>query len=231
MPFNWHPDEPPPRVQPHSEAKLRVLRNYLRAYFDRLGIVYARDNFKLDLVDGFAGGGTFLDGSETISGTPLIMLEEAQEAKERLARGRSKPIRFDFKFYFVDVNAAHTDHLRRALAERGYNPNDESIVIRTGKFEDNLQDILAQIKGRQPKAGRSLFLLDQCGYSQVALRDVGDIFRELSTAEVILTFAADALINFLSERPEFVKAISPLEMSDGDVRELFELKKATATRP
>ena len=230
MPFNWHPDEPPPRVQPHSKAKLRVLHNYLRAYFDRLGIVYARDNFKLDLVDGFAGGGTFLDGSETISGTPLIMLEEAQEAKERLARGRSKPIRFDFRFYFVDVNAAHTDHLRRALAERGYNPNDESIVIRTGKFEDNLQDILAQIKGRQPKAGRSLFLLDQCGYSQVALRDVGDIFRELSTAEVILTFAADALINFLSERPEFVKAVSPLEMSDGDVRELFELKKGNSDK-
>ena len=225
MPFEWHPNEPPPAIEPHSKAKLRVVRNYLRAYFDRLGTVYARDNFKLDLVDGFAGGGTFLDGSETISGTPLIMLEEAQEAEERLARGRSKPIRFDFKFYFVDVKAAHTDHLRRAIAERGYDPNDESIVIRTGKFEDNLADILAQIKGRHPKAGRSLFLLDQCGYSRVALRDVGDILGELATAEVILTFAADALINFLRERPEFVKAVSPLEMSDRDVRELLELKK------
>ena len=225
MPFEWHPNEPPPSIEPHSKAKLRVLRNYLRAYFDRLGIVYARDNFKLDLVDGFAGGGTFLDGSETISGTPLIMLEEAQAAKERLARGRSKPIRFDFKFYFVDVNAAHTAHLRRAIAERGHDPNDESIVIRTGGFEDNLAHILAQIKERQPRAGRSLFLLDQCGYSRVALRDVGDVLGELATAEVILTFAADALINFLRESPAFVKAVSPLEMSDRDVRELLELKR------
>lgn len=228
MYFSWPPDGPPPPIESHSKAKLQVLRNYLRAYFDRLGIVFAREEFKLDLVDGFAGGGTFLDGSETISGTPLIMLEEAQNAKERLARGRSKPIRFDFKFYFVDVKPAHTAHLRRAMAERGFDPNDESVIIRTGKFEDNLQDILTQIKKRQPRAGRSLFLLDQCGYSRVALQDVGDILRELTRAEVILTFAADSLINFLHERPEFVKAVSPLEMSDTDVRELLELRKSVS---
>ena len=225
MPFNWHPDEPPPPIERHSKAKLQVLRNYLRAYFDRLGAVYARDEFKLDLVDGFAGGGTFLDGSEIISGTPLIMLEEAQKAKIRLARGRSKPLRFNFKFYFVDANAAHTDHLRRAMAERG-DTNDDAIVIRTGKFEDNMRAILQEIKKRQPRAGRSLFLLDQFGYSQVALRHVAGILSELPRAEVILTFAADALINFLGDRPEFVKAVAPLEMSDADVRELLDLKES-----
>ena len=226
MQFNWHPDEPPPPIEPHSKAKLQVLRNYLRAYFDRLGTVYARDEFKLDLVDGFAGGGTFLDGSEIISGTPLIMLEEARKAKKRLAHGRSKPIRFDFKFYFVDANAAHTDHLRRAMAKRGYNANDEAVVIRTGKFEDNVRAIVREIKKRQPRAGRSLFLLDQFGYSQVALRHVARILSELPRAEVILTFAADALINFLRDKPEFVKAVAPLEMSDTDVRELLDLKKS-----
>ena len=158
MQFNWHPDEPPPPIEPHSKAKLQVLRSYLRAYFDRLGTVYARDEFKLDLVDGFAGGGTFLDGSESISGTPLIMLEEAREAKKRLTHGRSKPIRFDFKFYFVDANAAHTDHLRRAMAERGYNANDEAVVIRTGKFEDNVRAIVREIKN----ASRELSALCFC---------------------------------------------------------------------
>lgn len=225
MRFHWHPDEPPPRIEPHSKAKLKVLRSYIRAYIDRLGTVFVRDKFNLDLVDGFAGGGTFLDGSETISGTPLIMLEEAHAAKERLARGRSKPIRFSFKFYFVDANGSHVAHLRRAMADRGYDPNDEDIFIRTGKFEDNLQDILTRIDGHQPIAGRSLFLLDQFGYSQVALRDVANIFKKLSTAEVILTFAADALINFLRDRPEFVKAVSPLEMTDTDVRDMLDLKK------
>ena len=56
MPFRWHPDEDPPNIQPHGKAKLAVLRSYLRAYFDRLNVNPGREEFKLDLVDGFAGG-------------------------------------------------------------------------------------------------------------------------------------------------------------------------------
>ena len=78
MPFSWHPDEPSPSIEAHSKAKLDVLRRYLRAYFDRLNVNPQREEFKLDLVDGFAGGGTFLDGDEMVSGTPLIMLEESE---------------------------------------------------------------------------------------------------------------------------------------------------------
>ena len=102
--FIWHPDDPPPAIEEHSKAKLKVLRRYLSAYFDRLGTNPARDEFKLDLVDGFAGGGTFQDGGNIESGTPLIMLEETRDAEERLNRSRNKPLHFDCKFHFVDVN-------------------------------------------------------------------------------------------------------------------------------
>ena len=88
MSFRWHPHEPPPPIEGHSRAKLKVLRSYLRAYFDRLAAHLPRDEFKLDLVDGFAGGGTFLDGEEIVSGTPLIMLEESESARQRLNQDR-----------------------------------------------------------------------------------------------------------------------------------------------
>lgn len=81
MSFRWHPNEPSPSIEGHSTAKLRVLRSYLRAYFDRLAAHLPRDEFKLDLVDGFAGGGTFLDDKEIVSGTPLIMLEESKSTE------------------------------------------------------------------------------------------------------------------------------------------------------
>ena len=55
MPFKWHPDEPPPPIEEHSRAKLTVLRSYLRAYFDRLNVNPNREEFKLDLVDGYTG--------------------------------------------------------------------------------------------------------------------------------------------------------------------------------
>ena len=91
MSFKWHPDEPPPQIEAHSRAKLTVLRSYLRAYLDRLNLNPQREEFKLDLVDGFAGGGTFRDGGETLSGTPLIMLEESAAAKDRLNGNASNP--------------------------------------------------------------------------------------------------------------------------------------------
>lgn len=229
MLFEWHPDREPPQLQPHSRAKLDVLRSYLRAYLDRLNVLPGRDQFKLDLVDGFAGGGTFLDGNTVVSGTPLIMLEELAEARERLNATRKKPLHFDCKCYFVDVNKNHTDHLTKVLAERGYD-QDERIVIRNGQFADEVEGIVADINRRQPRAGRAIFLLDQTGFSQVELALVGRILRRLPNAEVILTFAADVLINTLDAEPERVKAVAPLELSVPDIRNLLAYRDGVGGR-
>ena len=224
MPFKWHPDELPPQIEEHSKAKLRVLRSYLRAYFDRLNINPNRDAFKLDLVDGFAGGGTFTDDDGVLSGTPLIMLEEAASASERLNRIRIKPLQFDCKFYFVDKKEGHTDHLRKVLREREHQVDGERIVIRTGPFENQIDGILSSIHRRQPRSGRAIFLLDQTGFSQVELALVSRIFDELPAAEVILTFAADALVNFLDETPEIAKAVAPLQLTELQIRHLLHVQ-------
>lgn len=220
--FRWHPSDPPPRIEGHSRAKLSVLRSYLSAYFDRLNVSPHREEFKLDLVDGFCGGGTFTDVSGTVPGSPLIMLEEAEAANDRLNRNRAKHLRIDCRFYFVDKEQTHVDHLNMRLAERGYGPNDERVVVRHGLFEDALDGILAEIHRRQPRAGRSIFLLDQTGFAQVELELVNRIFRELPAAEVILTFAADALINHLAVTPEIVKATAPLDLSPALIEKLIQ---------
>ncbi len=228
--FKWHPDEPPPSIEEHSKAKLDVLRSYLRAYFDRLSINPSRDQFKLDLIDGFAGGGTFLDGDTTVSGTPLIMLEESEAAIDRLSQNRTKTLHFDFKYYFVDIEAAHTNHLRKVLDERDYQVDSESLVVLNSRFEDTLNDIIAEIRRRQPRAGRSLFLLDQCGFSQVEISLIARIFSELPAAEIILTFAADALTNFLAETPEFVRMVTPLELTEQRIADLIQLRDGDGGR-
>ena len=230
MDFRWHPDEPPPLIEEHSKAKLTVLRSYLHAYFDRLNVNPNREEFKLDLVDGFAGGGTFRDGDETVSGTPLIMLEESKAAKGRLNRNRTKPLRLDCKHYFVDKESAHVDHLRRVLNERGFRVNDGTIIVRNERFEEAVDDIVAEIRRRQPRAGRSIFLLDQTGFSQVALELIARIFRELPAAEVILTFAADALVNHLAERQALIKAVAPLELTESRMHELVEQRDGVGGR-
>ena len=230
MSFNWHPDEPPPKIEAHSRAKLTVLRSYLRAYFDRLNVNPNREEFKLDLVDGFAGGGTFQDSDGIVSGTPLIMLEETEEARKRLNRNRVKPLLFDCKYYFVDVKSAHTDHLRKILTERGYRVDNEKIVIRNGRFEEQIDDVLRDIGQRQPRAGRAIFLFDQTGFSQVALALIRRIFNELAAAEVILTFAADALVNHLAQTPALIKAVAPLELTESQIHDLIQHREGDGGR-
>lgn len=222
MNFSWHPNEHPPLIEPHSKAKLDVLRSYLRAYFDRLNVNPNREKFKLDLVDGFAGGGTFRDDGDIVLGTPLIMLEEFQEAVKRLNRNRTKSLNFDCKFYFVDKEAAHTDHLQKVLKEREYVVDDDKIVVRNSRFEEEVENILTEISHRQPLAGRAIFLLDQTGFSQVKLDLVAQIFRKLPAVEVILTFAADALINHLAETPSLIKAVAPLELTESQIHDLIQ---------
>lgn len=220
--FRWHPDEPPPLIEEHSKAKLAVLRSYLRAYFDKLGANLRRDELKLDLVDGFAGGGSFRDGVDVVPGTPLIMIEEFEAAKKRLNKGRRKSLRLDCKFYFTEKELSHTDHLKKTLNERGYTQDNDNIVVRNGQFEDEVEGILAEIRRRQPRVGRSIFLLDQTGYSQVALNLVHRILHDLPRSEVILTFGEETLVNTSTERPAIIQAVSPLEMTEAQVRSMVE---------
>ena len=225
MPFEWHPDDPPPRIEEHSKTKLQVLRNYLKAYFDTLNNNPAREEFKIDLVDGFAGGGIFQSNGEIVAGSPLIMLEESEAARKRLNENRSKLLRFDCKYYFYDVKKAHTDHLKKALDDRGYDITDEKFVIQNCAFADALEGTIEEINRRQPKAGRAIFLLDQTGYSQVPLSQAAQIFRKLPNAEIILTFAVDALINFLNLNPTFIKLVSPIELTKEQIINLIAMKK------
>ena len=228
--FKWNPSEPPPVIESHSKAKLDVLRSYLRAYFNRLNARPQREEFKLDLVDGFAGGGIFLDCGNPISGTPLIMLEELKAAEVRLNVGRRKPLHFDCKCYFVDVNRAHTDHLRKAISERGFGVDDEKTVVRNGAFEDEVDNIVADIARRQPRAGRAIFLLDQTGFANVELSLVSRILDRLPAAEVILTFAADMLVNTLRQEQKYITAVAPLQLTESKVDEMLAYKGGAGGR-
>ena len=230
MSFVWVPGSPPPFIEEHSLAKLSVFRSYVANYMDRLCEGSRRDVFKLDLVDGFSGGGLFRDAGVEIPGTPLIMLEEAQAAYARLNERRVKPLHFDLKFHFGDVAPDHTRYLRQVISEREFRIPEHEVAVYDGAFEDKIDVIISDIKRRQPRAGRALFLLDQKGFAQVEFDLIRRIFDELARAEVILTFAAETLLNFMVERPEFYTAARPIELSETDIRDLVDLNHGAGGR-
>ena len=58
---HWRIGEDPPLIRPHSLAKHRVLQAYLESYVATLTKNPRQDRLRLTLVDGFAGGGRYLD--------------------------------------------------------------------------------------------------------------------------------------------------------------------------
>jgi hypothetical protein len=67
-----------------------------------------------------------------------------------------------------------------------------------GEFTANVPQISEFVKNRG-RADRAIFVLDQFGYSDVPLPTIREILASLENAEVILTFATDFLIDYLSE--------------------------------
>jgi three-Cys-motif partner protein len=199
--FEWRVGREPPLIRPHSLAKHRVLRSYLEKYVSVLTANPAQDVFRVSLVDGFAGGGKYLDASskELRSGSPLIMLEAMRAAAEAAQTSRLKPFTLDVQYFFVEKTPESLEYLRRTIIESEFRPLlDGKIELIGADFVDAVQRML-DVVTRRGRAGRAIFFLDQFGYSDVPFPAIRSILSRLNNAEVILTFATDWLIDYLGE--------------------------------
>ncbi|NOK24195.1 three-Cys-motif partner protein TcmP, partial [Corallococcus carmarthensis] len=119
----WVWGSPPPLLKRHSEVKHALLRNYLVDYFLTLVSLPQQDKIQLTIVDGFCGGGLYLneDGQE-VPGSPLVILEAIREAEilVNVRQERRKPILIDVELICIDASEQSLDYLERLLRERGY---------------------------------------------------------------------------------------------------------------
>lgn len=85
-----------------------------------------------------------------------------------------------------------------------------------------------QKKGR---AGRSIFLLDQYGYRDVPFRLLQQIFSTLEGAEVILTFAVDALCDYIGNNKQSARLMKDIDLDDEiDLSDFAKTKGASDRR-
>lgn len=215
-PYRWN-DYEPPVIKQHSIAKHDVLREYLVAYLQTLVSRPGRDTISVTLVDGFAGGGLYVheDTRLPVLGSPFVFLEAAKEAQALLSLDRKKPLHFNLDYFFVEKERQACAFLLKNLADRGYQDRiDQDIRVLHGTFERHYPQILKFIQAKSPRAGRSIFLLDQYGYKDVPTSQIRHIFEKLPRAEVILTFAVDAFINFASDNPATAQQLNRLDIPD-----------------
>lgn len=207
--YQWSLDGPLPVLEDHSRAKHEVLRAYLINYLRILAQNPRSEGIKVTLVDGFAGGGLYQTlAGDTIGGSPLVLLDALHEARalvaqDRLQRGVRTPYVIDAQLHFVEAKRGNHAFLARVLADHALaHAPHTTVTTHQGTFQAAFPTILADIQQRQRRGGRSVFVLDQYGWSDVDLRQVRAIFAALPSAEVFLTWMVDNLINFLSEKIE-----------------------------
>lgn len=203
--YDWIWGQPPPLLKRHSEVKHALLRNYLVDYFLTLVSMPQQDKIQLTIVDGFCGGGLYLNESgKEVLGSPLVILEAIREAEVlvNLRQERRKPIQIDVELICIDDCPHALNYLSHVLDGRGYGGavGTGTIKLVKGKFADHCRAAIQRAQDRSPRSGRALFVLDQYGYSAVPMACLHDIFAKLKHAEVILTFYIDSLISYLNEK-------------------------------
>lgn len=200
--YQWAPGEDYPDIQQHSIAKHEILRAYLSAYIQTLISSPRQEEFKLALIDGFAGGGAYRHAAtgKIVVGSPFIMLEAAKEAEFLVNQNRQKPVNLDLDFFFIEKDKGAATLLQNEMNNRGYGHRfGNDIHLRNADFDSQADAIIEHVRKRSPRASRAIFLLDQYGYSQVPTTLIRKLIRQLPGSEVILTFAVDALLNYVSD--------------------------------
>jgi len=206
--FDWQSGGALPKIERHSNAKLELLELYLSRYFDTIAVDPRQDRLAISFVDGFSGGGKYADiGGAERHGSPFVLLRTAAEAGKRLNLHRKKPLSLEPRYYFVDANKRAIEFLQAELKKEGYQDllDRGYIELRRAEFESVADEIIRDIKTRQ-RSGRSIFVLDQKGWSDVQFSTVRKILTELPASEVLLTFAVDWLITYLNDGKEFQQA-------------------------
>ena len=228
--FIWHPGAEPPTIQSHTDAKLRLLEAYLRLYFEVVCVVPGMEVLRIALVDSFAGGGVFRRDGSLRYGSPLVMIDAVRQAEARVNATRRKPLRIEAKFFFVDNDSNAIDYLRAMLGAADIPQHlRNSITVQQSASSDALPAIVRKISEWSP-AGRSIFLLDQFGYTDAPTRDVRLIYQSLPRSEVIVTYNFGAIYDYMNDGARFLAAMAPIELSPDHLRALLKEGQSQAGR-
>jgi len=222
--YEWRIGKPLPVLGEHSIAKHRILDRYMRRYIEICTSTPVQEKLNLTIVDGYCGGGRYSFNDDELPGSPLVLLRAVAEMQESLNSSRPKGFKIQTDFIFIDKNKHHTEFLRNEIRNSPFSIDlDKTIQIWTNDFNTCVDEAILVSKKRSRK-GRSLFILDQYGWSNVVFSKVRKILAELEKAEIFLNFPVDSLISYMSEEHVGRKSYKNIDASPEFVQELLSYK-------
>lgn len=184
------------KIEPHTQAKLDILRRYLQAWFPILAM---GRHARVVYVDGFAGPGRYEGGEE---GSPLIALRAV--LNQPLAFGAA------LEFHFVEADPEVRIHLENELAQLAPLLKGRprvSVTIHGREFASAYAAIAKKL-GSLENIVPTFALIDPFGWTGVPFSIVSDLLGRSST-EVVFNFMHEEINRFLahSDQPDNFDAL------------------------
>ena len=186
------------RLEPQTAKKLQILEDYLVDWVVTLCAKNPRMENTLTIVDGFSGGGVYLDSNNVrIPGSPLRIIEAILKGLEDVKNKYGKPeFKLDWKLICIESHPDHFSCLRRSLDEFGFSGHEASgrLELYSCDFKDKFEYCMDLVVRRK---GHSFFFIDPFGYTQYSMEQIRRIM-ELPSSEVLLNFMIDFMARFVN---------------------------------
>ncbi len=195
----------------HTRVKHELLEKYLGGWLPILG----RWNDRLLIIDGFAGRGEYVDGSE---GSPIILLRKANEL---LNAGRVTEVICGF----VERDPTNFKSLQDAVTSAmGMFPEVRVLEPRNDSFEKVADQIIQTANG---KIIPSFWFIDPFGFTGISFETV-ELIMSLERSEVFITLMLRDIGRFLSH-PQLTDTFDGL-FGTGDWRHIVQSNQAGAAK-
>ena len=201
-PYDWKKGA---TLQEHSKRKHKILGEYFRRYlWERCKNPHTR-HFNLAIVDAFAGGGHYADGSP---GSPVIFAKTLLDtvANINLKRAEKNMPKVEINCLMI-LNDSDPDAYRKLIEavaphEAAAREADSNVILLCkfyhGKFEALVDKFCTLIKSERYR--NVIYNLDQCGHGQVDRATIFKLISSERSVEIFFTYAIKSLIAFLDQR-------------------------------
>lgn len=170
-------------IEPHTEAKHKILKAYLDAWYP---ILKSTSN-RLNYIDGFAGPGRYSKGEP---GSPLVVID--------LALRHPSLTGVELNFVFIEENIQRKQNLEKEIDLLSL-PKNFKIQIIHGEFHNVIGNILDELEATDQILAPTFVFIDPFGFSGIPFSVIERLLR-MPKVEVFITFMVDRINQFISDR-------------------------------
>jgi three-Cys-motif partner protein len=193
----------------HSEAKVRLLGEYLKRYLS----IISNDGFtdKIYIYDLFCGQGQYENGGY---GSPLVALKNVKDTYFTVINQRSNKLP-KIDCIFNDIEESKTAILKRIIKEKKLHySNIGNLIITNNDYKEEVKAL--QDKFRNYKKEKAFVFIDPYGYKELKASDIKELIGTHKKSEVLLWLPIQFMYRFSDkETPDVLKnLISDLQITE-----------------